>query len=374
MKFILKKIKEYFQSTDYILLILSVASSLLGLILIWSATHSYMTNRYVFVQGAAIVIGVLIFVGFSLVDFESLSDLWPFAYAGGLVFIGLLFFFGTGGDGSNNKNWLNIGITNIQPAEIVKIVFIFTFAKYLTILEQEGGINSPSSIIKMILHFGILAGFIVLISHDVGITTIYAMTFLGMTVAAGLKLRYYIIAFGAAAASFPILWFYLLKDYQKNRILVAFNPEIDPYGSGFQAIQSKIAIGSGKILGNGLLNGNQTQSGILPAKHTDFIFAVCCEELGMLGGLALLLLLSAIALRCIYLASTARNRFSMYICIGVASMFIYQTFENVAMCLAMSPIIGITLPFISYGGSSIISSFMAVGLVASTYRKHSFLS
>lgn len=374
MKFLLKKIKEYFQATDYILLILSVSSSLFGLVLIWSATHSYGTNRFVMVQSAAILIGILIFIVFSLVDFESLSDLWPYAYAGSLVFIGLLFFFGTGGDGSNNKNWLNIGITNIQPAEIVKVIFIFTFSKFLTNLEQEEDINSPSSIIKMLLHFGIIAGFIVLIARDIGITTIYAMTFLGMTIAAGLKLRYYIISLGVAAASFPILWFYVLKEYQKNRFLVAFNPEIDPYNYGFQAIQSKIAIGSGKILGNGLLGGNQTQSGILPAKHTDFIFAVCCEELGMLGGLVLLILLSAIILRCIYLAVNARSRFSMYICVGVASMLIYQTFENVSMCLAMSPIIGITLPFMSYGGSSIISSFMAVGLVSSTYRKRSFLS
>ena len=173
----------------------------------------------------------------------------------------------------------------------------------------------------------------------------------------------------SVAAACPLLWFFVLQDYQKSRIISAFQPERDPSGAGYHVIQSKIAIGSGRVFGTGLYKGSSQVNNLLPERHTDFIYAVVCEELGIVGAVLVILLLALLIFRCIYIGLNARNALGTYICVGTAAMLIFQVFENIGMCLGLFPVTGITLPFYSYGGSSMITIMLALGLVLSVrYR------
>jgi rod shape determining protein RodA len=193
---------------------------------------------------------------------------------------------------------------------------------------------------------------------------VYLFIFLFMLFASGAMLVWFFAAAGAVAAAAPLVWNHL-GEYQKMRILVVLDETLDPLGYGWQAARCKLAIGGGKIFGQGLFNGTQTQHGILPAKETDCIFAVAGEELGMIGCIVIILLLLTIIIRCFYVASRARNGMGSLICVGIASMLIFQTLENIGMCLGVTPVIGITLPFSSYGGTSIVTMYVAMGIISS---------
>ena len=184
-----------------------------------------------------------------------------------------------------------------------------------------------------------------------------------MLFCAKISWKYIIAGFGALAAAFPLIWFFLLHDYQRNRFITAFFPEKDPSGAGYQVIQSKTAVGSGGFFGSGLYRGSSQVNNLLPERHTDFIFSAICEELGFLGGVLVIVLLSLLVIRCIYIGLNARNMIGTYICVGVSAMLIFQIFENIGMCIGLFPVTGITLPFYSYGGSSMVTTMLAMGLV-----------
>ena len=200
-----------------------------------------------------------------------------------------------------------------------------------------------------------------------GSALVYLFIFLTLLFVAGLKLYWFLIGAAGVAVLMPLVWTKVLADYQKDRILAPYVPDlVDPtgYGITWQANQSKLALASGRLTGTGLGLGVQTQSGSLPAKHTDFIFAVIGEELGMIGCCLCILLLLLILIRCVYIGIKSRNTMSMLVCFGVAASIFFQTFLNVGMCIGIAPVIGITLPFFSYGGSSTLALFAAMGLVS----------
>ena len=182
----------------------------------------------------------------------------------------------------------------------------------------------------------------------------------------GVRIYWFILGFAAIAAMIPIAWTYFLQDYQKQRILAPYDPSIDPNNEGvnWQQHQAEVALGSGGLTGTGLGEGTQTQSGSIPSQHTDFIFAVIGEELGMIGACLVLVLLVAIVIRCIQVGLRSGDTLSALVCFGVAASVVFQTFENVGMCIGIAPVVGITLPFFSYGGSSVVSMFAAMGLVS----------
>lgn len=354
-------LRVFIKKLDTWLLILSIIASVFGIILISSATASYNSGTFVKVQLFAMLIGVALYILISLIDLDSVCGAWKILYILNIILIGSLLIFGTGSETTGNRAWIRFGPIGIQPGEFGKILFILTLSGH--IYQMREGLPSLKCIGLLIVHGMIPIGMVILISQDLGSALVYLFIFLVMLFFTGLKLRWFIGAGALVGAATPLLW-PLLNNYQQMRILVVFNPELDPLGKGYQAIQSKIALGSGGLFGRGLYNGTQTQYGYLPAKHTDFIFAAAGEELGLIGCLAICILIVMIIAHCIKIARRSMGTCAAFVCIGVSAMLIFQFVENVGMCLGMLPVIGITLPFFSYGGSSVLTIFMAMGLIS----------
>lgn len=385
MSTLFSPIREFFKKGDVLLLGLCLAASGFGLALIYSATQytgETRWMRFVFVQLIAILLGVVAYMLLTFVDFQLFVEKrWKFLLAFNVLFI-LLLLTPLGEDyNSGNLNWLVISRIipkfpmDVQPNEIVKISFILLLALQIAkIQERELDISSIPSILQIGGHTIFMLGLIAAICGDFGMCVIYLMIFVAMAWTAGVKLRWFVLVGGGIVLAVVILWLFFLpetrwwNDYRIMRFRVVFDHSLDVRGRGWQQTRSTLAIGSGKLFGQGYLRGIQTQalnSDALPARHTDFIFAVCGEELGMVGCLLLLLLLSSIVLRCIWVGRHASSPFNAYVCMGMAGMLLAQITFNVGMCLYILPVMGLTLPFISYGGSSIITLFAAMGIVSS---------
>ena len=266
---------------------------------------------------------------------------------------------GTAGD-TGNRSWIRFGGIGIQPAEFGKIIFICTLACHIDRLKDR--INSVKAIVQLTLHFLLTVAAVYIPSKDLGMAVAYVFIFAIMMFSSGLSWKWIGgITAGAVAVS-PLVWRFL-GDYQRNRILVLFDPAIDP-SIYYQTDQSILALGAGQFLGSGYMQGRQTQYNILPAKYTDSIFSVIGEEFGFVGCCVVIVLLGTLVLRLFYNASQCDNRFSYLICAGMASMFTIQILINIGMCVGVMPVIGLTLPFFSYGGSSLVTMFLSLGIVA----------
>jgi rod shape determining protein RodA len=257
---------------------------------------------------------------------------------------------------------------NIQPAEIVKLTFIILLAYQLVWLKDNRDLKSIPSIAMLGGHLLVVVGLYYVVSSDMGSALVYVFAFAAMAYAAGVAIRWFVLTMLGGGIAFYLLWeLDKIPQYMKDRFIVLVDHEYQPLVAGWQQTRSLLALGGGGLTGQGLFNGLQTQSefsGSLPFRHTDFIFSVIGEELGMLGCLLALVLLAAIVIRCLMTAARARNRMEAYICVGMAAMLIFQTISNVGMCLFVMPVIGLTLPFFSYGGSSILTLFIAMGIVS----------
>ena len=366
MKKILPVAKEFMQRADMILFSLCLACSIFGLVIIASATATSESGsaRFVLIQAIALLIGITLFVLLTVIDIDVIVDKWPILVVISLLLLLALIPFGMD-DGTGNKSWIRFLGIGIQPSEIVKVIYITLLAKHITYLKQHKNLNHVFSVAQVGVHFMIPFALVVVISGDLGSALIFLFILVLMLFIAGLKFYWFILAIAGAAAVTPILWEHLLKDYQKNRILAPYTTNIANYDDiVWQARQSKLALASGQFTDTGLFQGTQTQSQAIPAQQTDFIFAVIGEELGMIGCCAALLLLLLVILRCVYIGLRSKNTMSMLICFGVAATIGFQTFINVGMCLGLTPVIGLTLPFFSYGGSSMFSLFAAAGLVS----------
>lgn len=366
---------DVLRQTDLLLLALCGGTSLFGLVMIASATNYMHTYKLVVVQAAALCIGVVLFFVISQIDLNELAKYWKWIFLLGLGFVLLLATpLGIEG-GTGNKAWLEFPFlpVKIQPAEIVKMTFILVLAKQLTWLKENRDLRSLSSVVMLCAHFGVLFLVYYKISSDMGSALVFLFIFACMCFAAGLALRWFLIGGGAAALLFYAMWdLNLLSGYMKRRFLVLFDHSLYPLDEGWQQTRSLLTLGGGKLLGQGLLQGVQTQSEqafSLPNRHTDFIFSVIGEELGLVGCVVTLALLSAIIIRCIYVARRAKTRLEGYVCVGVASVLIFQVIVNVGMCLFVMPVIGLTLPFISYGGSSIVMTFAMMGMVSGIHGR-----
>ncbi len=225
--------------------------------------------------------------------------------------------------------------------------------------------------LQVTAHVGILFVLLLYVSSDLGNGLIFFFIFLVMTFIAGLKLYWYLFGAAALAIGIPLAWTYFLSSDQKERILAPYDPTIDPtgYGVNWEPSQAKIALASGRLTGTGLYQGTQTQSDAIASKHADYIFAAIGEELGMIGCIIAIGLLVAIIIRCVYVGLHSRSTFGMLICFGVAAAITFQTFENIGMCLGLTPVIGVALPFFSYGGSSLFTTFAALGIVSGIHYK-----
>lgn len=362
-------VADIVRQADLVLLGLCCAATAYGLVMITSATRFLETYRHVIVQGAAALIGIVLYFLVSLVDVTELVKKWKWILLFNVGFI-LLLKTPLGLDVNGNLAWLDIpGIpVNIQPAEVVKLTFIILLAYQLVWLKDNRDLKSTSSILFLGGHLMLIVGLYYVISSDMGSALVYIFIFACMAFAAGTALRWFVMAIGGGGIAFYLLWQEdVIPQYMKDRFLVLVDHDYRPMHEGWHQTRSLLALGGGKLTGQGLFNGTQTQSEFswsLPYRHTDFIFSAIGEELGMVGCLLVVVLLAAIVIRCLMTAAKARNRMEAYICVGMAGMLIFQTISNIGMCLFVMPVIGLTLPFFSYGGSSILTLFIAMGIVS----------
>ncbi len=380
MSWLKDSIRAFWRQGDRLLLSLCLLASGYGLVLIFSATR-YLGQagamRSMIVQTVAILMGIVIYMLMSSVDIELFVDKsWKWLLLFNLA-INALVRTPLGVEVNGNRSWLHIpGFpVNLQPAEIAKLTFVLLLAWQMSRL-QERGISRPTSVFQIAGHTLFMFGVVAVTSGDFGMGLTYLMIFVVMAWCAGVKKRWFLLAAVVCVVGVVLIWPHVKDMYYMKRFTVVIdhilgNPDTiweQTQGKGWQQSRSVLAIGSGGLTGMGYLQGIQTQSKSptsLPARETDEIFAVCGEEFGLIGCLLLLALLAAIILRCVWVARRACSPQSAFIAMGYAGMLLTQVGINVGMCLYVFPVVGLTLPFISYGGSSIITMYAAMGVVSS---------
>ncbi len=354
-------IRERLRSIDFLLLALVILMTLMSVVTLIGDKDSLSGTRRIFMQSGASLVGLGAVLFLSCLDYGLILKRYFFVILAGSVILMLItVVFGRGYvEDSTNRCWLFIGGFSIQPSEFVKIAFILTLAKHLELV--EGKIDSPLTLLPLMAHAGLVIG-LVLVTGDLGSGLIFIVIVAAMLFVAGLSLWYFAGAFLLLIMAFPFLWTRLLP-YQQNRILAGFQPEVDPTYAGYQALKSRQAIAAGGFRGAGLFGGTYYKS--VPAHVTDCFFSMVCEKFGFIGAMVYILLLLLLVLRLLNIAQTANTRSGTFICIGVAALIIAQSVENIGMCLGVLPVVGITLPFLSYGGSSMLASYLYLGVVQS---------
>ena len=351
---------------DKFLWLLIVMISLYGLLLVKSASRA--GGHFFESQLLSVFIGSSLAFLIQFFDYKNLSRFWiPISiFCSGIMIYTL--FFGSkikGNGGVDARAWLSLpGGFCFQPSELAKIGFIFSFAKHLEILKNNNRLNN----IKSLLLFGLHASIPIILTHlqgDDGAAIIFICIAIFELFIAGLDAKFFLLGIAAFAISIPLIWNFLLLPYQKNRILNMMNPEADPYGIGFQQLQGKISIGSGGFLGSGIFKGTRVENAYVPVQHNDFIFSVAGEELGFVGCFLILILLFSLIFRIFFVARNSKDYIGLFSCFGFLGLLCSQCIFNLGMCLSFLPVMGITLPFISAGGSSVICYYIGIGLIQS---------
>ena len=364
-----KRLGESFRKGDMLLLLLCLVTTAFGCLIIASATSWTGSLRQVIVQIVAAGLGVIMYMISSSVDAEFFSEHRTALVIFNTFLLLLLIPFGTDNN-TGNRSWLDIPLmpVDIQPAEICKLTYILIMASVMA--SHQNKISSIPSVLHMVFHLGLLVGLNMVLSKDAGVSLIFVFIFVGMAFAGGVNMLWFAIAGGGVALAFPILW-QMMGEYQRQRIQVLYDPSIDPTGTGvrWHQAESLKSLTGGGFTGQGLFNGHRTQNGDLNAQHTDFVFSAIGEELGYIGCAIALLLLVAIIARCIWVGTRSQDYMRRLVCFGAAAALIFQVVSNVGMCLGVTPVIGLTLPFISYGGSSLVSLYTMLGLVSGVYAR-----
>lgn len=371
--------KDFIKGTDKILLGLCVLLSAIGTVIVYSATRVNLTEGQIISRDArtmflAVVMGIFAALVISYFDYEAVARLWPII---AIVCLGLmlsLFVIGSSPEGRDDAiSWIKLGGFYFQPSELLKIGFIITFSVHLDNVKSE--INKLKNVILLGIHAMIAIGLVVL-TGDMGSALVFMFITIGMLFIAGLQLRYFLFGIGAVALLAPIAWFEVLSDFQKQRFMAIYSPnsltEATYNEVIFQQERGMNAISSGGVFGTGLFNGTYTQNGLVPESENDMIFSVVGEELGFIGCIIVLGLLLAIAIKILTVGQRAVSTTGKLICCAVAVMVITQVVVNVGMCLKLLPVVGITLPFMSAGGSSNLCIYIAIGMVLSVYRSSQF--
>ena len=359
------RLLEIFKKGDMILLALCAVASVFGIVMIYAATYVEGNTRMIIIQTASLFAGIVVYLGMTALDIDILAGQRTILFLFNAIFIAMLLVWGIEGS-TGNRSWLHFSFLpfNIQPAEVCKLTYIVILAKTMSI--HRNRVSSLRCVSNITLNMLFIVGEIVVISKDMGVALIFVFIFLVMAYAGGVSGWWFLGGAGAFAAVSPYLWSHILRNDQKNRILAIIDPSIDPTGEGvlWQTNKNLEALRNGGLSGQGLFHGDLTNAGTLPARHTDSIFCSIGEQLGLIGCLVVLLLLLALVARCIYVGMKSPDYMNRLICIGVASMFLFQILINIGVCLGLFPVIGLALPFFSYGGSSLMTSFMAAGIVS----------
>ena len=355
-------IKKLMKNTDFILLGIILILFVIGVFGIYSANFNSESGQTEYIKqivwfGAGLVMAFFVW----LIGHNNISKIAIFSTP---IFILLLVGLFFAPAIANVHSWYSIGGFLLQPSELFKVVYILVMARIIEFVSQKDskGINRFSNLAIVLTIMGSIFALIA-IQPDFGTAAVYVVITMFMLFRAGLDYKYILIAILAAVIIFPIIYFGVLSDTQQNRIKVFFDASLDPLGTGYHAMQSKIAVGSGMLTGTGYLKGTQTQYGFLPVKSSDFIFPVISEELGFIGGGTIIVLYAIMLLKIIYISMTADDYYGSVVVIGIFGMWFAHYVENIGMTMGLTPITGIPLPFVSYGGSSMLTSTISLGLI-----------
>ncbi len=354
-------IREKLKRFDLLIALPAIFLSLVSILMLWGGIEKFGLAALM-TQLIATLLGLGMMLGLSLIDYQEVVDkLWVPFYIIAVGILGLTLVIGT--SEGNNQSWIYIFGVSIQPSEFAKAVLILTFSKHLDLVKKN--INNLFVAAGLAMHAGLMIG-LILLSGDLGVALVYCGIILIMLYCAGLSYFYFLGIAAAVVLAAPMLWEFM-SDYQRARIIYGFNPELDPLDYGFQALQGRAAIANGGFFGRGMFGGDIYLT--LPVSGSDFAFSTVCEKFGGIVGLLVIVALGVLAVRLFVLARSARMEYGSYICIGIAAAIAVQTFENIGMCLAMLPVVGITLPLVSYGGSSTLAMYIMLGM-AQSVRTH----
>lgn len=362
---------------DWLLLAAVLALSLVGTLLVWSATQHGLiqagldSRTYLKKQLLNIVIGVILMAAVSTLDYRMLRIYAPVAYA--LSCLGLLVVLSPLGSTVNGAHsWISLpGGFQAEPSEFAKIGLILMTAVVLSEL-RDGDRQPRPRDVGVALGCGALPLGLVVLEPDLGVLILMVALLIGLIALSGIRLRWLAGLGAAAVLAGLVTWsLHLLKPYQVQRLTAFVNPSADPQGTGYSAAQAKIAIGSGGMFGHGLFHGPLVAGNFVPEQHTDFIFAVAGEELGFVGTIAIIGLLAVVLVRALRIAVRADDQFGLLVASGIAIWFAVQAFINIGMTIGITPVTGLPLPFVSYGGSAMFADMIAIGVLQAVHRRHS---
>ncbi len=352
-----------FRYFDLYIFISSTLLLILGLLMIYSTTLESPSNLLVR-QLAYAVLGFLGLFVLAFFDYRKFKKATGLLYV--VIVLGLITVWVLGHNVRGSTRWIDLGIMRLQPAEFAKLIMVIILAKFL---DQSGEkLKSIRYVLLSALYVGIPA-VLILIEPDLGSALVVVFTWLAMLLTSKMNKKHLAVLLLGAVLVSSFSWFFVLHDYQKNRIYTFLNPSIDPQGRGYNVLQSIIAVGSGSILGRGVGRGLQSQLKFLPERQTDFIFASTAEELGLMGSLFILGLFGVIFFRLVRATKHARDNFGMYLTLGIFYMLLIQVLINIGMNIGLLPVTGIPLPLLSYGGSSLLTTMLALGLVQSVIAR-----
>ncbi len=366
LRYLYAKFADLVRESDKVLLSLLFLTAGDGCLAVFSATH-YMENFRPFLVHTACLIGGFGIIGFvSFFEYDRLLKFWPLAAALGIIPVILTFFIGYAPGGTDDKAWLDLGFTTFQPSELLKICFVITFATHLSKAGKD--INKLKHIIPLCIH-GAIPVYLIHMQGDDGTALVFAIMFVMMLWSAGVSWKYFVTAFTTLVVSSPIIYFFIMNDSQRERLGNMFDIDADIKGVGWQQYRGRQALANGGFFGQGYLKGDLTQIGKngVPEGHNDFIFVTIGEELGLIGCLLVIILLAAICFRCLQVAKLSSKNEGKYICVGIFAMLFAQIAINIGMCTSITPVIGVTLPFFSAGGTSLLCLFLGMSLVHNVY-------
>ena len=363
MRHIISSVIGYIKKTDKMLYVLLLVVSAFGMLAVAGVSHSFSSsNSLIMVQGLAFVLGFIAIIVVSNIDYRFIARMWKLYVPVVLILVLLTFFIGGQRGSADDRAWLLLpGGMSLQPSELLKIAFILTFSFHLD--RVQGHINRPFTTLLLCLH-GVFPVLLIHFQGDDGTALVFFFLFLMMLFCAGISWKYILASIVAAGIAAPLIWLYAMNEDQKQRILLLFNPGMDPLGVELQQNAAKISIGSGQVWGTGLFTGEHRY---VPEIQNDFIFSFIGEALGFVGCIAVLLLLTLLCIKILLVARVARDYMGKSLCVGVFAMIATQTILNVGMNLSLLPVIGVTLPFFSTGGTSVVTLMAGIGLVFSVY-------
>ena len=360
-----------FKKFNWSLIVTIVTLLIIGLINLYSISHRVQSNmtHLFYLQLIWITLGVGVFFLLSLVNYHFFTKLAYILYGINFFLLIVVHFFGSTFGGS--KRWLDLGLFNYQPSETLKIILIFVLARLLSVKRSWHAMSLTELIKPLVLVVAPLL--FILFQPDLGTALMILIISSSMIIFAKVRKNILLYAFMFVLCASPVAWHFVLKDYQKDRILTFISPGRDPRGTGYNTIQSKIAIGSGRFLGKGFRKGTQSQLKFLPEQHTDFIFSVLSEEHGFIGGTVTILLFLFLIVLGFHSAFKSRDKVGVFLCAGMSFYLFWHVFINIGMTMGLLPVVGIPLPLLSYGGSGMLTTMTALGVISSvSYRRYLF--